>query len=378
MVGIFIAIVFTAIPGTRASFVKGYDGPTTEVEAATTKDFIEDMEVYYQEDKAFIRLRKADMIDYSPIIFFTVEGEIEDYISHIDAIALEDQVNIPIKVNVNLSQAISLIISPQEEIKGEIRIKHLNNFIDESLEITISKDYLIDSYFSKDKAKDFQTNYLTGDKKDQMINFVKNNIIYSSSYINWDEVIWEENVIEYQASYSSLPISKLEISSYQSSIIDIIAPKILTYQDRLYSLLELTLADLNSEIVKNDDLTLRNDELMIRNESLVDEISRLEEDIARLRDDLLYLNNRLDTVEKDNQNLNDQILESEIIDENDQLEHPDLEEVPVIEDPVDPEEIPVEEAPLGEETLDREKPEEEILKETLETKGTDGLIAEEN
>ncbi len=67
--------------------------------------------------------------------------------------------------NVNLPQALSLIISPKDEVTGRIRIKHLNEFIDDTLEFSFSKDYLLSRYFSNKNLETCDANYLSKSEK---------------------------------------------------------------------------------------------------------------------------------------------------------------------------------------------------------------------
>ena len=284
IVGIFIALIFTLTPGTYSVFTRDYDGPSTNVEAATSRDFIKEMEIDYEGDQPFIRLEKSNTIDYSPVVFFSIEGELRDYILHINSVKLDDELSIPIIPNVNLPQAISLIISPNKEITGEIKIKHLNEFIDEKLQVKIPKKYLIERYFSHKGLEDFKSDDLSISEKDEMIRFVERIILYASPYMDWNSVAYEEDLYEMEEyQNSSLPISKMDISYDQESIMDLIAPNLLEYNEKLYSLLEILLGDLNNLMGENKKLTKENQRLM-------DYIIELEGNISQL-------NNQADEVE---------------------------------------------------------------------------------
>lgn len=334
VVGIVIVFVFSITPGTYSWFMNSYEGPIPKVEAATSKDFIEEMEIYYDVDTPYIRLKKSNTIDYSPIIFFSVEGDLEDYILHIDSAKLEGVVDIPIVPNVNLPQAISLILSNNDEINGEIRVKHLNDFIDETLHVSISKEYLLERYFFHGGLDNFQRAHLSKGEKDAMVNFVEEMISYTSNYLDWDNVIWNENGYElHEYGLKDLPIGKAEMSNEQIRIIDIIAPNLLDYNDKLYSIMEILFNDVNNEIMRNRVLEEKNNELSIN-------IEELELTIAQLK-------NEISSLERDNDALYDQIrdLEETIREKDDVIkiepveDNPEIDEVEQDEDEQDEERI---------------------------------------
>lgn len=318
LVGIVIAIVFSIVPGTYSWFRTNYAGPNTNVAAATAQDFIEDMKIYYDKNNTpYIYLKKASALDYSPVIFFSIEGELEDYILHINSVKLEDEIKIPIIPNINLSQAISLIISPQDEVTGNIRIKHLNEFIDESLPIIISREYLIERFFFDRGIRNYNIDYLSSNEKYEMFRLIKEIMIYTNKYMEWDAVIWQENNYKIQDNeFIYLPISKVEMSDEQAAIIDIIAPNLLNYSEKLYSMMETLFNDLSVNRVKNMKLEETNQKLLDEIEQLNETIEQMSIKIEKLEVEKSHLYEQIRILEE-NKELNNQLIELEI--DNDQF-----------------------------------------------------------
>lgn len=299
--GIIIALVFVTPLETYSWFIKDHKGPTGNVEAARTKDFIENMEIEYNGGQAFIKLEKGKTVDYSPIIFFVIEGDIKDYILHINSAKLEDELKIPIIPNVNLPQAVSLILSPNREVKGKIKIRHLNDFIDESLEVSISKKYLLERYFCNRGSRRSEIVSMSSNEKDQLENFTEAMISYTDIYMDWEDVIWEDweedGFRVLKDEYVSLPISKMDISSHQRNLIHIITPDLLTYTDKLYELLEGFVGDLNGKIDENKQLKEEKEKLSNEIKELEEKTSELNNEIMNLRDQNNSLTNQIINLE---------------------------------------------------------------------------------
>jgi len=310
LAGLMVAIAFTIIPGTYSWYVKGYNGPSTNVAAATTDYFIEDMKVLYDNGMPYIYLKKAKGLDYSPVIFFALDGELEDYALHIDSVKLVDDVEIPIIPNINLSQAISLITWPHKEVTGTLRIKHLNEFIDESLPISIPKEYLIERFIIDGGFSDMA--YMSQGEKDEIFRLLKEVVIYTDRYMDWDPVTWHENNYDVEENrFSHIPISKAEVSYEQESLIDIIAPNLLAYNRRLYTVMEDIFDDLIIEKIKNMELEKTNKELLSNISQLEDTIDRLNSKIAELEEDRYRLNERIGILETEKEKLEEQLMEIE-------------------------------------------------------------------
>lgn len=264
-------------PGTYSYYKKEYNGPTTMVQAAGQGDFIGGMEIVYVGDAPYLKLTQADNMDYAPVIFFSIEGPLKEYILHIDPVSLKGEMMIPIVPNVNLAQAISLIFD-SKWIEGRIKIKHLNEFINKPLDFKISKKYLLERYFLNKRPSKLAMTSLSSGEKAEMEELVANMISYTSPYMDWDKVSWQEADNSMQRSQSkTLPIGKANVSSNQRSIIDLIAPDLLKYNEKIYSIMEVLVKDLNNQIDENNSLKMEKQELM-------DEVKDLEKTVAELKD----------------------------------------------------------------------------------------------
>ena len=245
LVGVIIALILTSIPGSYSSFKNLFKSPVEDVKAASTEDILELFEIDYNDKQPIIRLKKAKGLDYSPIIFFSVSGDIEEYILHIEPVQLvgDTVYEIPIVPNVNLPQSLSLSL-PWNIIKdtsGQIRIKHLNAFLDEKLEFKMANSYLYQFYWGKNVNKNELSSGHDGEEeKNAIIDYLMKVISYLGDYIKWEEVEWESHAGEnYNSNEYSIPIGSVKMNPYQSRIVDQVAPNLLKYTDKLYSEMEV-------------------------------------------------------------------------------------------------------------------------------------------
>ena len=240
-------------------------------------------------------------MDYAPVIFFSVEGEIKDYILHMDPIRLKGEKSFEIVPNVNLPQAISLILSGKNNIEGQVRIKHLNEFIDEPIKVSISKKYLLERYFLNRGVQNFKMSSLSSKEKDEMGRFVEKMISNTGPYADWEKVLWQEegNNIE-RKQMKSMEIGKVKMNKNQKSIVDSVAPDLLKYNDRLYDLMEVLVKDFNKEIEEKN--ILRDEK-----QKLIDEVKDLEKIIDEYKANMGKLENEINLLEKDRKNLDSRI-----------------------------------------------------------------------
>ena len=264
LAGIVIALGFT-LTNTYSWFTDNRDGHG-KVIATSREDIISHMEVYYRGDTPVLKLIKGDGIEYTPVIFFSVEGDAKDYVLHVDSVKLCDEVEVPIIPNINLSQAFGLIIGPKEEIVGNIRVKHLNEFIDETLEIRFSKEYLLKRYFLNMGLNSLDGYHLSHGQQMELMDLVEDTLLYTGRYLEWEPIEWEE--------YEDW-IGEANISSGQARLIDIIASNILEYNKRIYEVFDITMEKFKIAMEK---INVLEDE----RESLLTKISGLEEENAAL------------------------------------------------------------------------------------------------
>jgi hypothetical protein len=109
-----------------------------------------------------IVIKKADDLGYDPTIYFSVEGSAADYIGHINPVKLEEHslylkedesYHIPIKIRMNYGEFLELSNDKEKNVAGEIKLKYLDEYINESRDIRFTKKYLRDEF---DKYGDMQ------------------------------------------------------------------------------------------------------------------------------------------------------------------------------------------------------------------------------
>lgn len=321
LAGIIIALGFT-LTNTYSWFTDNRDGHG-KVIATSREDIIAHMEVYYRGDTPVLKLIKGDGVEYTPVIFFSVEGDAKDYVLHVNSVKLYDEVEVPIVPNINLPQVLSLIIGGKDEIEGSIRVKHLNEFIDEDLEISFSKEYLLKRYFLNMGLDSLNGYYLSQGEQMELMELVKDTLLYVGRYLEWEPVDWEEGEDS---------IGEANISPEQAGLIDIIAPNLLDYNERLYEIFDITLGNLKLAMEKinileeekeilltriagleeeNEALLTRISGLEGENASLIGHISSLEAEIQKLRTEPKGNNGTQKPVEQKEEEKLDPILEDE-------------------------------------------------------------------
>lgn len=266
------------------SFFQKDDGGQGSVIAANREDIISSMEIYYDRDMPILKLEKGENIKYSPIVFFSIEGDAKDYAFHVNSVKLDGTVEAPIIPNVNFPQALSLILSPGNEITGILKVKHLNEFIDETLEFSFSKEYLLTRYFFDRGLEGYNANYLSKNEKDKLVNLVEDTLLYAKKYLEWEAVEWEEE---------DNWISEIDITDDQVLLVDIIAPGLMEYYERLYQLFEIITRNLENEIEKNNVLLKENETLLEIVEKLERENGKLHKHINSLELEIGELLDRL-------------------------------------------------------------------------------------
>ncbi|QIB27753.1 hypothetical protein [Caloranaerobacter azorensis] len=140
--GILISMILSINMDTYSWFTSktAYDMSVT---AATTDDILEEIKIDKVNPEEIVL--KKNLIDIEPVIYFSVDGEISDYILHINPIRLKtyERYIIPINVTVNLQQIMDLLMKNKKRIYGTIKIKYLNEYIDEERNIEFTREYLL-------------------------------------------------------------------------------------------------------------------------------------------------------------------------------------------------------------------------------------------
>lgn len=254
-------LLFTG-SGTYSNFTSSTD-KDVYVKAASTEDIIQDIHVE-EINPIYICLTKADKVEINPVIYFSIEGEAAEYLLHINPVVLDTlEKRIPIETNINLAQYMKLIFRTSP-IEGTIKIKYLNEYIDETKEIKLTSRYLRSRFIEDIKRKDVLSldNRLNQDKKlndcdikDELsfndgeyekkinnkgsINSDLTEIIaYTAKYGTWNEInIYNPSNYNRakETKNKNNTVPKSEFSEEQKTIIDIIAPGLRQYLNALIS-----------------------------------------------------------------------------------------------------------------------------------------------
>ncbi|KGG79947.1 hypothetical protein Y919_09050 [Caloranaerobacter azorensis H53214] len=170
--GILISMILSINMDTYSWFTSktAYDMSVT---AATTDDILEEIEIDKVNPEEI--LLKKNLIDIEPVIYFSVDGEISDYILHINPIRLKtyERYIIPINVTVNLQQIMDLLMKNKKRIYGTIKIKYLNEYIDEERNIEFTSEYLLTKLLNR-----LGIQYLDVDNKFEKEEYLKKVMMY--------------------------------------------------------------------------------------------------------------------------------------------------------------------------------------------------------
>ncbi len=287
------------------------------VTAATTEDIIKNIEIVSQNNSAkAIKFKKTEGLSYDPVIFFSVEGEVADYILHINSVELDKQGEyiVPIEPNINIPQYLKLFLVPMwrwgdNPIEGTIQVKHLNNYISEEYRIELSREYLSERFWEEIKRQD--VSFKDVENIDEVRSEVTDIITYIARHISWEDGGKSTKDISPRMAIAS-PVSRLFLTPEQNEIIEVIAPKLLPHIENLYATIEelsyqinerlAELAELNLQLQERDsqiqvlqdeklvfegkinDMTLQNEELQKYNIKLNEDIVSLDEIIASLEE----------------------------------------------------------------------------------------------
>lgn len=134
-----------------------------------------------------IRLYKSDNLESSPVIYFSVEGDAANYIQNINPVKLisGEEYSAAIKVNVGLENFLKLLKNTGN-VRGVIKIKYLNEFIDEGRDISFTREFLIEKFLNE---IGIEKPIVPGDVSDKTVNsYLTDTIIYIAHYGKWNSV----------------------------------------------------------------------------------------------------------------------------------------------------------------------------------------------
>ncbi|KPU45148.1 hypothetical protein OXPF_12750 [Oxobacter pfennigii] len=242
-----------------------------------------------------IRLAKSAEITDSPLIFFSVEGEAAQYVSPLNPVRIADSIEVPIKVRVTLRQYLELLQN-EEDFTGEIKVKYLNEFIDEGLAFTFKGDFLKASFI---EALENEEN-ITGDSSlnDELTEL----LLYIVRYGIWDEDIVDNIAAGLGVNEKfSEDMFEFSFSKEQLRLLKALTPGLIEYVDRLYDTaqeLDHENESMGIEIADKENKIFELEAVII---SLEDEVNSLKEQNAGLDlDNREKLPETIDTTEETN------------------------------------------------------------------------------
>lgn len=203
---IVLLFVCVAIFTTVCSFYKGtyasFSNKTTSnvvVTSSKTEDIIKNIEIQCYEDKCkslnsnieddvyinpmYIKLLKSDDISFTPVIYFSVEGDALNYILNVNPVKPQNpgnEVKVPIKLKLTPSDLVNLLtIDKDYPVEGQIVVKYLNEYINIPKKIKFSKEYLLYNYLlDANNRNDFNNLINSNFNNDNMkknVNLIINN-----------------------------------------------------------------------------------------------------------------------------------------------------------------------------------------------------------
>lgn len=268
--------------------------------SATTETIIEKVEIAKTNPQS-IKIKKASQFSPNPMIYFAVEGEAANYLLHINPILLDsfDEQEVLIEPNLNLLQYLKLLFSGYDwMVEGKIKLKYLNEFIDLEKEIEFTREYLLNSFkteIASEQGKselslpeqkngiDYSEQEITEERNAQLLDLLS----YIACQREWEEAEWlyEINLDE----SAELVIQRLKLTEGQSSLLDIIAPKLKEEIASLLSLLKDKITIIAEQAVKIEKLIKINLSLEEENLLLKQEIEQLSQSINALNQERFYL-----------------------------------------------------------------------------------------
>lgn len=234
--GVFISMILIGGHGSFAWFTDVATGKAS-VSVMSTGDILDTFEVDREQNPTKIILSKAKGLDFDPVIYFAVEGEISGYLRHIDPVRLTGKEEVALPLTINLDQYRELQEGLDSEgsrkgsdaVKGKIWIKYLNEFIDEPLSVSFSKDYLIEK-FERDCER-------LGGK-------------------------------DAREDSPGVELCGYRLSKMQQRIIELLAPGLLDYISGLIDTVNQYMQEIGELTDRLSTLELRNQALMLENEEL--------------------------------------------------------------------------------------------------------------
>ena len=399
LVGLMLNMIFLN-PMTTYSWFTSEASTSMHVTAATTENIITDIGVDENVNpKNLLFSGSQDLLDREVIIYFSVDGDINEHILHINPVTVQanKDYSIPIEPNINLIQYISLInLFPwqSDTVKGHLSIKYLNEFIDHKIELTFTKEYLRGIF--KEQIQRTNTASINIADNPEAANEIIEATSYLASQIAWENNsslmalrnlpsthmgssvnMLEKNNEAPEIVLQGIPIGKYEFSDEQSKIIKIVSPSLPSYLDELYGAMLDLINSINEKISTIFELEQQVDDLQNTVEDLNIQLQVKLEEIESLQAKNSNLTNQLSSLEHDYG-----CLINEVIDlRNHECTIVNQPTDPVTEEPVSPEPKTVEPSPSDQEVDDSlapptESPPVEVVEDDSVPESTELIEAE--
>ena len=274
--GLLIAFILITSTNTYSLFTKSLK-EQMHVTSASAENLITNVDIIEQQDGSqLIEITRDSEYGYRPEVGFAIEGDISNYILHINPVLIDVNgvYQIPLEPNLNANQFLELLrlkfLKHESSIQGTVTVKNFDGKIIASKEIEISIDYLL-SRIDEDIVRS-KPNHIEELKIDDAIANITNLIVALAGQINWEEQSANNNKSEKS--------SNISLSLFQKDIINNVSPSLISKIDELY--IELELLD-----KEKAELKLQNEKIVSQNleqlNSLNHTIEQLEIENEKLR-----------------------------------------------------------------------------------------------
>jgi len=276
------------------------------VSAATTQDIIEGIQIASQNPEE-LKLSKKAGLDYNPVVFFELNGEITQYILHINPVCLDTNeiIRIPFRFSINPDKLAWLFLrSKNDPIKGTIRIKHLNEFIDEEIDIEFTSDFLIAKCMSEILNDTRPNTNDTSAGTYSAANFEEEDeltklILYLASYKNWGmtEIPGEAPADDNDSGDGTeFNVKPFLMDEEQSLIVDVIVPGLRSYLEEVYSINQKLIEELSNKMNEISELNLSLETLSAEKAELDEKYSSIVVEIEKLKEENRALKEIIDAL----------------------------------------------------------------------------------
>lgn len=242
------------------------------VSSASAENLIKNVKVTEKEDKSLvIEIMRDSEYGYRPDVGFALEGDIQQYILHINPVKIDKNgiYHIPIVPNINMHQFWELtkmkILQNKKSINGSVILKNFDGKVIEQQPIKIDINYLL-SRINEDMIK-------SGTELKQIVH---------------EDEVRDEIVIFINELASTMNWEDSSLTEEKNSILRVIAPNLIGQLDTLENERQ-TITEENERLKKEkEELERKSAELQ----------SSLNEQIQGLEDENEQLRKKLEELEK--------------------------------------------------------------------------------